>query len=330
MKAKCPHCKNRWSVSRKYSGTTITCPSCREPVGLAPSAPIGAMILTAVISAGLAVAVNSWMLSKETDVGKVNAAAAELQAKIDATTAQFDKFNEELARIQSQVERPAIQPTTIPQIAKADRSSTIQIAAPRKRYDNTETTDLADNTSGATSQTNGTTEPQNPQDQPQKADQVLDDPESLLIFTGVINRTLGPQLFVGSSTKKANQFTYSNFKYIPPFVLDESAVIEVGPGVVLSKDMADSNVTLYVVKDGKHEYKETIGAIEIPKLVNKYRETNIIDVPEQELVEFQDDQPIVRRSGRPRRKPKNRKVARQEMWKNIVNRKRQQRKQLPR
>ena len=325
MKAKCPHCKNRWSVSRKYSGTTITCPSCREPVGLAPSAPIGAMMLTAVISTGLAVAVNYWMLSKETDVGKVNAAVTELQAEIDATTAQFDKLNEEFARIQSQIERLAIQPTTTSQFAGADRPSAIQIAAPRKKYDYDETAG-ADSETG--DQTNGTTESKDAQDQPQKANQGLDNPESLLIFTGVIKQTLGPQLFVGSSTKKANQFTYSNFKYVPPFVLDESAVIEVAPGVVLSEDMAESNVTLYVVKDGKYEYKETIGTIKIPKLVNKYRETNLIDVPEQKLVEFQGDQPIVRRGARPLPKQKNRKVARQEMWKDIINRKRQQKKQL--
>ena len=339
MKAKCRHCKNKWSVSRKYAGATITCPSCREPVGLAPSAPIGALILTAIISAGLAVGVSSWILSKETDVGRVNAAAADLRARLGATMSQMDKFNEEFARIQSQIDRAAIQPN-IPQIARADNFSTIQIATRRKTNDYTETDDLTDAasetgdltdiSSETGDQTNGTTEPQNAQDQLQKAEQKLDDPDSLLIFTGVINRTLGPQLFVGGSTKKVNQFTYSNFRYVPPFVIDESAVIEVGPGVVLSEDLVGANVTVYVIADGKYEYKETIGAIEIPKQVNKYRETNIIDVPEQELVEFQGDQPIARRGGRLPQQPKSRKVARQEMWKDIVDRKRQQKKQLPR
>lgn len=339
MKAKCPHCKNKWPVSRKYAGATITCPSCREPVGVSPSAPVGALVLTAIISAGLAVGVSSWMLSKETDVGRVNAAAADLQARLEAATSQLDKFNEEFARVQSQIDRAAIQPN-IPQIARADNSSTIQIATRRKTYDNTETDDLTDTTSetgdltSATSetgdQTNGTPESQNAQDQPQKSDQKLDDVDSLLIFTGVINRTLGPRLFVGSSTKKVNQFTYSNFKYIPPFVLDESAVIEIAPGVELPEDMVGVNVTVYVVEDGKYEYKETIGAIEIPKLVNKYRETNIIDVPEQQLVEFQGDQPITGRGVRLPRQPKSRKVARQELWRNQLARRKQQERKLPR
>lgn len=341
MKAKCRHCKNKWSVSRKYAGATIMCPSCREPVGLAPSAPIGALILTAIISAGAAVGVSSWMLSKETDVGRVNTAAADLQARLDAATGQLDKFKEEFGRIQGQIERADSRPP-IPQIARADKSSTIQIGASRASYDNTETDEMtdigtvtgtgevSDAGTGTGETTDGTTEPQNPQDQPKMAEQKQDDPDSLLIFEGTIIRSLGPRLFLGSSTKKVNQFTYSNFKYVPPFVLDESAVIEVSPGVVLPENITGVNVTVYVVTDGNYKYKETIGAIEIPKLVNKYRETNLIKVPAQQLVEFQGDQPMIRRGGRPVPAPKSRQVARKELWRDLQTRKKQQKKQLPR
>jgi len=279
MKAKCPHCKNKWSVSRKYAGTTITCPSCREPVGLAPPAPVVALMLTAVISAGLAVAVNSWMLSKKTDIGKVNAAAAEVQTKINTVTAKLENFNTEFARIQTQLDRAVAEPIVV----RADSYSQAQIVPGRTKA-------LA---SGPADQ--------NDLSLPQKPDSMLDDIDSLLVFEGAITRALGPRLVLVSSAKKVNQLTYSNFKYVPPFVLDEAAVIELAEGAALSENINGSKLSVYVVADGRYEYKETIGAIEIPKVVNRYRETNIKDPPKQELVEFQPERPMQR--GRTRMSP---------------------------
>lgn len=305
MKAKCPHCKNKWSVSRKYAGATLECPSCRKPVGLAPSAPIGALMLTALISTGLAVAVNSWMLSNQTDVGRTNA-AAEVQTQIDAATAKLENFNTEFARIQTQLDRTAAQPIVV----RADTYSRAQIVPGRMKTLSSEPAD------------------QNDLPLPQKSDSKLDDIDSLLVFEGTINRSLGPLLVLVSSAKKVNQLTYSNFKYVPPFVLDESAVIELAAGAVLPENINGSKLSVYVVADGRYEYKETIGAIEIPKVVNKYRETNIEDPPKQQLVEFRPEQPMQRG---PRRmpQPKSRSdVRRERLQRQAQQRQQQQRQRL--
>lgn len=299
-------------MSRKYSGATLECPSCRKLVGLASSAPIGALILTALISAGLAVAVNSWMLSNQTDVGRVNAAAAEVQTKINAATAKLENFNTEFARIQTQLDRTAAQPIAAqPIVAMADTYSRARIVPGRMK-------DL----------------PSEPADQndlplPQESDIKLDDVASLLVFEGTINRSLGPLLLLVSSAKKVNQLTYSNFKYVPPFVLDESAVIEVAAGAALPENINGAKLSVYVVADGQYEYKETIGAIEIPKVVNRYRETNIEDPPKQELIEFQPAQPMQRGPGR-MPQPKSRSDIRREQLQRQAQQKQQQQRQGPR
>jgi len=276
-------------------------------VGLAPSAPIGALILTAIVSAALAVAVNSWILSTKTDVGKVNAAAAEVQTKINAATAKIENFNTEFARIQTQLDRTAAQPI----VAQADPYSQAQIVPGRTKALPAETAD------------------QNDLSLPQKSDSTLDDVGSLLVFEGVINRTLGPQLVLVSSAKKVNQLTYSNFKYVPPFVLDKSAVIELAPGAALPENIKGTKLSVYVVADGRYEYKETIGAIEIPKEVNKYRETNIENPPEQQLVEFQPEQQI-QRGPRPMPQPKSRSDIRKESLQKQAQQKQAQRRQTQR
>jgi len=294
-------------VSRKYTGATLVCPVCRKPVGLASSTPIGALILTALISAGLAVAVNSWMLSKETDVGRTNAAAAEIQTQIDAATAKLENFNTEFARIQTQFDRTAAQPI----VARADNLSQAQIVPGRMKKLPSEPAD------------------QNDLPLPQKSDSKLDDVASLLVFEGTINRALGPRLVLVSSAKKVNQLTYSNFKYVPSFVLDESAVIELAAGAVLPENINGSKLSVYVVADGQHEYKETIGTIEIPKVVNRYRETNIKDPPKQQLVEFQPEQPMQRG---PRRvpQPKSRSDIRREQLQRQQQQRQGQQRQRPR
>jgi len=298
-------------VSRKYAGATLECPSCRKPVGLASSAPIGALILTALISAGLAVAVNSWMLSNQTDVGRANAAAAEVQTKINAATAKLENFNTEFARIQTQLDRTAPQPIAAqPIVAMADVYSQARIVPGRMK-------DL----------------PSEPADQndlplPQESDIKLDDVASLLVFEGTIIRTLGPRLLLVSSAKKVNQLTYSNFKFVPPYVLDESAVIEVPAGAVLPENINGAKLSVYVVADGQHKYKETIGAIVIPKVVNRYRETNIKDPPKQQLVEFQPVQPMLR-DPRQMPQPKSRSDIRKEQLQRQAQQKQAQQRQGP-
>jgi hypothetical protein len=333
MKAKCRHCKNKWSVSRRYSGTTITCPACREPVGLAPSAPIGALTLAVLISTSLAVGVSSWMLSKKTDIGRVNAAAAELQAKIDATTAQLDKFNTELIRIQSQAGQAAAQSAVAqPVIAQTDNTSQLQIVPGRPTESSSETPDQTNGTMDEqANQTETSTQSQTGQEETQKSDQKIDDVDSLLIFEGTINRAIGPQLILVNSAKKANEFTYSNFKYVPPFVLDETAVVKVNPGVKLSGNIAGSKITIYVVADGRYEYKEIIGAIEIPKTVNQYRETNRKNAPKQRLVEFRPDQAMPGTRG-PRQPPptKGRTEVRIDEYKKQMQEKQMQQRRQPR
>jgi len=310
MKAKCPHCKNKWSVSRKYAGATITCPSCREPVGLAPSTPIGALILTAIISAGLAVAVSSWILSTKTDVGSANAAAAEVQTKIAAATAKLENFSTEFARIQTQLNSTAPQPN-VAQIANADNFSSAQIVPGRTKNLPSEPAD------------------QNDLSLPQKSDSMLDDVDSLLVFEGTIIRALGPRLVLVSSAKKVNQLTYSNFKYVPAFVLDEAAVIELAAGAALPENIKGAKLSVYVVADGQYEYKETIGAIEIPKVVYRYRETNIKNPPKQELVAFQPEQPM-QRGPRQMPQPKSRSDIRREQLQKQQQQKQQQQRQRPR
>jgi hypothetical protein len=69
-------------------------------------------------------------------------------------------------------------------------------------------------------------------------------------------------------------------------------VIELAEKHALLQKPDGSKIELSVVQDGKYEYKEAIGAIEIAKEVNKYRETNLKDPPKQRLVAFQGEQKI--------------------------------------
>ena len=275
MKAKCPHCKNKWSVSRKYSGATLQCPTCRKPVGLAPSVPIFALMLTALISAALAVAVSSRITSAKTDVGKVNSATADLQTKLNAATVELEKFNTEFARIQTELGRAAAQPAMAqPLIASSKTYSMVDVVPDAMKNLSSEPAD------------------QNDLPQPQKSDSSLDDVDSLFVFDGNISRSMGEQIVLAKSIRKTNQFTYSNFKYVPPFVLDEVAALRFAPGESVPQNAEGLKIIMYVVQDGTYKYKETIGAIEIPKEVNQYRQTNLIDVPDQKLVEFQPEQAI--------------------------------------
>ncbi len=275
MKAKCPHCKNKWSVSRKYSGATLECPACRKPVGLAPSPPIFALILTALISAALAVAVSSRIISAKTDVGKVNSAAAEVQTKINVVTARLEKFNTEFARIQTELDRAAAQPAMAQPLVARSKTYSIVDVVPDS---------MKNLTSGPADQ--------NDLGQPQKSDSTLDDFDSLFVFDGNISRSMGEQIVLATSKRKTNKFTYSNFKYVPPFVLDEVVALRFTSGESIPQNAEGLKITIFVVKDGTYKYTETIGAIEIPKEVNKYRQTNLIDVPEQKLVEFQAERAI--------------------------------------
>ncbi|HIJ70250.1 MAG TPA: hypothetical protein HPP87_02665 [Planctomycetes bacterium] len=272
MRVKCPHCRNKWSVSRKYAGATIICPSCREPVGLAPSLPIGALILTIAVSSAIAVGISYKMTSKKTDFDQVNAATAQLQNKIDAAREKIEKFDSEFAKMQTRLQESAAQPI----VAVANNYSRSQIVSGKIEKYSLETDDP------------------NKLSQPEKPGSTLDDINSLLVFDGTINRPLGPQLILVNSAKKANELTYSNFKYIPPFVLDKASVIELAPGTNVSEDISGSKLTVYVVPDGQYEYKETIGAIEIPKMANRYRQTNIANPPKQRLVEFQPQMTVQR------------------------------------
>jgi hypothetical protein len=231
-------------------------------------------MLTALISAALAVVVSSRIISAKTDVGKVNSATADLQTKINAATAKLEKFNTEFAHIQTELGRAAAQPAMAqPLVARSNTYSMINIP------------DIIKNLSAEPAD-------QNDQPQPQKSGSPLDDVDSLLIFDGNITRSMGEQIVLAKSIRKTNQFTYSNFKYVPPFVLDEVAALRFAPGEPVPQNAEGSKISMYVVQDGTYNYKETIGAIEIPKEVNKYRQTNLIDVPEQKLVAFQGKQPL--------------------------------------
>lgn len=262
---------------------------------MAPSAPIGALILTAIVSVALAVAVNSWILSKKTEVGKVNAAAAEVQDKIKNATAKLENFNTEFARIQNQLASTAAKPI----VAMNETYSNVQIVPGRTKDLPAETAD------------------QNDLSTPQKSGSTMDDFASLLIFEGTAKRALGPHLILVSSAKKVNQLTYSNFKYVPPFVLDESAVIELAHYMALPEPIEGTKLTVYVVADGQYEYKETIGAIEIPKVVNRYRQTNIKNPPKQRLVEFQPEQQM-QTAGRKTPPPKSRSDVRKERFQELM------------
>jgi hypothetical protein len=275
MKAKCPHCKNKWSVSRKYSGATVQCPTCRKPVGLAPSAPIFALILTVLISSGLSVAVSFWLMSTKTDIGRSGAETAEMQTKMTALTAKLDNFNTEFARFQTELDRAAARPAMAqPNVARSNTFSMVDVVPDAMKRLSSEPAD------------------QNDLPQPQKSDSTLDAVDSLLVFEGTVTRSMGGQIVLAKSKRKTNQFTYSNFKYVPPFILDEVSALKFGSGNSIPQNAAGLVITMFVVKDGTYKYKENIGAIEIPKEVNQYRQTNLIDVPEQKLVEFQAEQPL--------------------------------------
>jgi hypothetical protein len=257
-------------------------------VGLAPSVPIFALMLTALISAALAVAVSSRIISAKSDVGKVNSATADLQTKLNAATVELEKFNTEFARIQTELGRAAAQPAMAqPLVARSKSYSMINVP------------DIIKNLSAEPAD-------QNNLPQPQKPDSPLDDVDSLLVFDGNITRSMGEQIVLAKSIRKTNQFTYSNFKYVPPFVLDEVSALQFAPDEPVPQNAEGSKINMYVVQDGTYKYKETIGAIEIPKEVNKYRQTNLIDVPDQKLVEFQADQPLPtsrRGTPQPKRRP---------------------------
>jgi hypothetical protein len=151
-----------------------------------------------------------------------------------------------------------------------------------------------------------TTESQIDQDEPQKSKIKRDTIGSLLVFDGTIIRSIGDQIILAKSIRKTNQFTYSNFKYDPPFVLDEVVALRFASRESTPQNAGGAKINMYVVKDGTYKYKETIGAIEIPKEVNQYRQTNRAKVPEQKLVEFQGEQPhpTARRGApQPQRRP---------------------------
>jgi hypothetical protein len=233
-------------------------------------------MLTALISAALAVAVSSQIISAKTDVGNVNsAAAAEVQTKINVVTARLEKFNTEFARIQTELDRAAAQPAMAqPLVAKAKTYSMVNVLPDSMKDLSSEPAD------------------QNALGQPQKSDSPLDDVDSLLVFDGNITRSMGEQIVLAKSIRKTNEFTYSNFKYVPPYVLDEVVALRFASGESVPQNAEGLKIIMYVVQDGTYKYKEIIGAIEIPKEVNKYRQTNLIDVPEQKLVEFQPEQAI--------------------------------------
>jgi hypothetical protein len=233
--------------------------------------PIVGLILTGLISATLAVAVSFWILSTKTDVSRMNTVVAEIQAEIDAAMARLEKVNAEIIRLQSEPGLTASQPM----IAKADNYS------------------LADILPETKDQTNSTEESQNAQGQDQKAEAEQDDPESLLVFEGNITRHMGERMLLVSSRRQTSELSYSNYKYEPPFVTDETAVIELAEKHALLQKPDGSKIELSVVQDGKYEYKEAIGAIAIAKEVNKYRETNLKNPPKQQLVEFRGEQKVM-------------------------------------
>ena len=243
--------------------------------------PIAGLILTGLISAALAVAVSFWILSTRTDASRMNTVVVEIQAKIDTAAETLEKINAEIERLQGELDYTASQPM----IAKADNYSLAEILP------DTEVQLLLE-----TKDPNSIEESQ--------AELGQDDPKSLFVFEGNITRHMGERMLLVSSRRQTSEFTYSNYKYVPPFVIDATAVIELAEKHPLLQKTDGSKIELFVVQDGKYEYKEAIGAIEIAKEVNKYRETNLKDPPKQELVEFQGQQKVPGARGRPAPQPR--------------------------
>jgi hypothetical protein len=255
--------------------------------------PIAGLILTGLISAALAVAVSFWILSTKTDASRMNTVVVEIQAKIDTATETLEKINAEIIRLQSELDLTASQPV----MAKAEDDSPAETVLEAK-----------DELPAA--------EESQSEEVPQNADEEgeVDSPDSLFVFEGNITRHMESRMLLVSSRRQTSEFTYSNYKYVPPFVIDGTAVIELAEKHALLQKPDGSQIELYVVQDGKYEYKEAIGAIEIAKEVNKYRETNLKDPPKQQLVEFQGQQKTPgARSGLPQRgrKPPPRRQASQ-------------------
>ena len=282
MKARCPHCGNTWSVSKKYSGAAIRCTRCQEPVVVRQGGLFVRYLLVCLVSAAFAAVVSYGILSTRPDLGQMSIVSAEIQAKIDTAAETLEKINAEIERLQSELDHSASQPM----IAKADNYSLAEILPETK------------------DQTNSIEESQNGQGQAQKAEAEQDDPESLFVFEGNITRHIGSRMLLVSSRRQKSELTYSNYKYVPPFVIDGTTVIELAEKHALLQKPDGSKIELYVVQDGKYEYKEAIGAIEIAKEVNKYRETNLKDPPKQELVEFQGEQKVPGARGRPAPQPR--------------------------
>jgi len=281
MKARCPHCGNTWSVSKKYSGVVIRCTRCQEPVIMRQGGLFVRYLLVCLVSAAFAAVVSYGILSTRPDPGQMSTVSAEIQAKIDTAAEALEKINAEIERLQGELDYTASQPM----IAKADKYSLAEILPEIEAQILPETKDP-----------NSIEESQNETGQ--------DDPKSLFVFEGNITRHIGPQLLLVSSRRQTSEFTYSNYKYVPPFVIDGTAVIELAEKHPLLQKPDGSKIELYVVQDGKYEYKEAIGAIEIAKEVNKYRETNLKDPPKQELVEFQGQQKVPGARSRPAPQPR--------------------------
>ncbi len=262
----------------------------------AKGVPIAGLILTGLISAALAVGVSFWILSTKTDASRMNTVVVEIQAKIDTAAETLGKINAEIERLQSELDHTASQPM----IAKADNYSLAEILPETKTEIPSETKDETLSTEESQTKEGEQIE----QGQAQKAEAEQDDPESLFVFEGNITRHIGPRILLVGSRRQTNEFTYSNYKYVPPFVLDGTAVIELAEKHPLLQKPDGSKIELYVVQDGKYEYKEAIGAIEIAKEVNKYRETNLKDPPKQQLVEFQGQQKVPGARSRPAPQPR--------------------------
>ena len=266
MKARCPHCGNTWSVSKKYSGAVIRCTRCQEPVIMRQGGLFVRYLPVCLVSAAFAAVVSYGILSTRPDPGQMSTVSAEIQAKIDTAAETLEKINAEIERLQSELDYTASQPM----IAKADKYSLAEILPEIEVQLLPETKDP-----------NSIEESQ--------ADPEQDDPKSLFVFEGNITRHMGLRMLLVSSRRQTSELTYSNYKYVPPFVIDGTAVIELAEKHALLQKPDGSKIELYVVQDGKYEYKEAIGAIEIAKEVNKYRETNLKHPPKQQLVEFRGE-----------------------------------------
>ena len=277
MKVICPHCKNDWSVSRKYSGVTVKCPRCQEPVGVGRGLSIVGFLLTVLISAALAVAVTYVIISRQTTPAKIETAGAELQAKIDEAEEKLEEVNTEIARLQAELARL----TSEPRVAMA-QDFTVTERLERAR-------DLPAYQPKVEPESTEQSQPEQGQAETAELQGSQDSVDSLLVLEGTITRRIEPQILLVSSKGKTNVLTYSNYKYVPPFVLDELAVVELPENHPVLKSPDGAKLELYVVQEGTYDFQDSVGAIAIARTVNKYRETNLKNPPKQQLVEFRGE-----------------------------------------